>query len=292
MERILVTVLMATLNGEKFLNDQMKSLWEQEGVEVEVYANDDGSIDGTLEILEKWRCLGLVVSISQSKGLGPSKVYAELLKLCDEKSFVAFCDQDDIWSKDRLNIQVRFLTENSPSMSICMREYIDEDNKFLEKSSSSRVVPSFLNATVENVAPGNTILLNNSAVRLLNEFENPNLIHYDSWFYLLVSAYGEVNFIARPLVQYRIHKSNSVGLRKFSIHKVRESVSLYLSQTNQFYSMNTKELSSENQNHLKNIVDFSSSESLLGKIKLLSRTKVIRQSKLDSIIFKLIMLCR
>jgi glycosyltransferase involved in cell wall biosynthesis len=51
------TVLLTTFNGARFLEDQLTSLFGQQGVEVEIKVNDDGSTDGTLEILDKWKAL-------------------------------------------------------------------------------------------------------------------------------------------------------------------------------------------------------------------------------------------
>ena len=46
-----VLVLLSTYNGEKYLNEQLESIFAQKGVEVSVLARDDGSSDSTLTIL-------------------------------------------------------------------------------------------------------------------------------------------------------------------------------------------------------------------------------------------------
>ena len=50
-----VAVFLATYNGEKFLNQQIDSILSQKNVEVDIYCNDDGSSDGTLEIIKSYQ---------------------------------------------------------------------------------------------------------------------------------------------------------------------------------------------------------------------------------------------
>ena len=285
-----VTVLMATLNGEQYLDDQLTSLCEQLGVNVEVYVNDDGSTDKTLEILKRWEKRGLIVSISESKGLGSTKAYFNLLKLCDDKSLVAFCDQDDIWKKDKLISQILEISSDSPCMSTCMREYIDKSGEIIGKSRPLNNSPTFLSASVENIAPGNTVLLNNSAVKMVNSFEYPKAVHYDSWIYLLVSAFGDIRFIPKHLVQYRVHSLNSVGLRKYSINRLTSSVSSYLDQIEYFAANKSIEMAQINERFLEKIVAFRSSNRLMAKLVLLFEIEIKRQSKVDAVIFKFMML--
>ena len=70
-----VTVLLATFNGVKFLDQQLNSLTGQHEVEVEVYANDDGSTDGTVDLLEIWKETGLIKKITRSNQIGSSQAF-------------------------------------------------------------------------------------------------------------------------------------------------------------------------------------------------------------------------
>ena len=110
MEKILV--LMATYNGEKFLQEQLDSLYGQEDVEVDILVRDDGSTDSTQKILEdnsqnhrlKWY---------QGDHKNVQKGFFELMKIGAEKNynFFAFCDQDDVWDKDKLIIALNSIKE-------------------------------------------------------------------------------------------------------------------------------------------------------------------------------------
>jgi glycosyltransferase involved in cell wall biosynthesis len=285
-----VTVLLATFNGARFLEEQLTSLIDQEEVDIEVLVNDDGSTDGTLEILEYWKARGLVASISHSIGLGATKAFLNLLQTCEEKDFVAFCDQDDVWNKDKLITQIHSVRGDMPAMSTGMRMYINEKGEYIGKSKYLKKPPSFENAIFENIAPGNTTLLNNPAIKLVNKVKNPSISHYDAWIYLLLSAFGKVIFIPSYLMKYRIHSNNAVGLRTSSIPRARESLTSFFSQmeffTERYYSL----ISPEQKIHLNKLRFFRKQKNLRNKIRFLSSIDLARQSDLDGVILKLLML--
>jgi glycosyltransferase involved in cell wall biosynthesis len=286
----IVTVLLATFNGVRFLEEQLTSLFGQQGVEIEIMVNDDGSTDGTMEILYKWKAKGFNISISQSRGLGPTRAFLTLLQSCDEKQFVAFCDQDDVWVEDKLTLQLRSLVDPTPMMSTCLRLYIDETGNVIGKSKNLRNPPSFLNSTFENIAPGNTILLNSAAVRMINELRNPPISHYDSWIYLLISAFGKVVFVPSHFVKYRIHSSNSVGLRKKSIKASTGAIKEYLNQQKFLFEKKSEFLSQDKLDHLTSISLFVSEISFRKKLSVFSKIKIGRQSKLDELLVKFVLL--
>ena len=55
-----VCILLSTYNGEKYLEEQLTSLINQEGVDIQILVRDDGSTDKTLHILNKWKKDGLI----------------------------------------------------------------------------------------------------------------------------------------------------------------------------------------------------------------------------------------
>ena len=281
---------MTTFNGVRFLEEQLTSLFGQHGVEIEVMVNDDGSTDGTMEILNNWRANNFNLSISQSRGLGPTRAFLTLLQTCDDKQFVAFCDQDDVWVENKLSVQLSFLDATTPMMSTCLRLYINENGKVIGKSKSLRNSPSFLNSTFENLAPGNTILLNSAAVKVINELQNPPIFHYDSWIYLLISAFGKVFFVPSYLVKYRIHPNNYVGLRKWSIKKSAIAIRDYLNQQRFLFENKSEFLSQDQLEHLTAVSSFVTEKNLRKKLSKFSKVKIGRQSKLDDLLVKFLLL--
>lgn len=290
MNKPSVDVLLATFNGDKYLDEQLESLACQEDVIVKVWVNDDGSTDGTLDILKTWQRKGLIKKISNSQGVGSTAAFLGLLSEHSDSEYVAFCDQDDIWDENKLTSQLNSLVGFTPMMSTCLRLYIDEAGKVIGQSKDLQNPPSFLNSTFENIAPGNTILLNNEAIKVINELQNPPISHYDSWIYLLISAFGKVVFVPSHFVKYRIHSNNSVGLRKNSIKASTGALKNYLDQQKYLVEMKSKFLSPDQLDHLTSISSFVSEVSFRKKLSMLSKIKIGRQSKLDEFLVKFLLL--
>jgi glycosyltransferase involved in cell wall biosynthesis len=285
-----VAVLLATFNGVKFLDQQLNSLTGQHEVQVEVYANDDGSTDGTVDLLENWKEQGLIKIISRSNQIGSSQAFLNLLKLCNEKSFVAFCDQDDVWEARKLITQIKHVTNDKPMAITSKRLYVNDKSHVIGISPNFRLKPCFENALVENIAPGNTILINRKTVELINSFKSPKIFHYDSWIYLLVSAFGDVIHIQEPLTRYRIHPTNAVGLRKINFKRFTASVNNFVNQSMFFHESSLKNLNAQQQNLLDEFVKIRTVKGKFRKTFLICKFPIRRQRRLDQIGFKVILL--
>ena len=285
-----VDILLATFNGEKYLDAQLQSLAQQEDVNVAVWVNDDGSDDTTLKILLNWKSKGLIKGISETQGIGSTHAFLKLLSEHPESQFVAFCDQDDVWDRRKLLQQVGSLSSEIPMLVASQRIYINEDGTIIGKSRKNSKPPTFENAMVENIVPGNTILMNNCAIKLINSFPNPTIKHYDSWIYLLVSAFGKVEFLHQPLVQYRVHANNTVGLRKLAIKRFTESVSTFVDQV---IFLGSKLDSGEHDivvEKSKMFVRARSERNIFRKLEIIQKIGFKRQNYLDQIVFKLLCL--
>jgi glycosyltransferase involved in cell wall biosynthesis len=285
-----VDVLLATFNGEKFLEEQLQSLDQQEDVNVRVWANDDGSDDATLEILLKWQKLGLIIDITKTQRIGSTRAFLKLLSEHSDSEYVAFCDQDDVWDPIKLITQVGKLTSEMPIAVTSRRLYIDSFGSIIGKSRRLRKAPSFENAMVENIAPGNTILMNNRAIKLINKFPNPTIEHYDSWVYLLITAFGKVEFLNQPLIRYRIHENNLVGLRRYLLHRFIASTHSYLKQTKYFNDNAAEDIDRCKRYSLKDMVSIFEKKSKFQKSIQLFNFEVSRQRRLDGFGIKVILM--
>ena len=276
-----VDVLLATFNGERYLEEQLHSLDQQEGVNVRVWANDDGSDDATLTILLKWQKSGLIKDITKTQRIGSTRAFLKLLSEHSDSEYVAFCDQDDVWDPIKLITQVGKLRDETSMFITSQRLHIDATGRIIGKSRRLRKAPSFENALVENIAPGNTLLMNNQAIKLINSFPNPAIAHYDSWIYLLIAAFGKVEFLDLPLVKYRIHGGNLVGLRKFILQRFISSNQNYLNQAKYFSENVGSHLDKYNKTRLEELLSIFRKKSKFHKSLQLLNLKVNRQHKLD-----------
>lgn len=103
-----VLVLMATYNGEKYLEQQLESLFNQKEIDVEVLVRDDGSSDKTKSILDKWQKKAKLKWYT-GEHLNVKYGFYDLMEQASRTShqYFAFCDQDDVWDDDKLYIAVK-----------------------------------------------------------------------------------------------------------------------------------------------------------------------------------------
>jgi glycosyltransferase involved in cell wall biosynthesis len=285
-----ITVLMATYNGVKFIDQQLTSLIAQTGVQIEINVNDDGSTDGTLDRLNYWKQQGFIKNLTYSKNIGATKAFLKLLNESQSQGPIAFCDQDDIWVTNKLICQMNFLENDKPMLVFSKRQYIDSLEKPIGASKNLSFDPSFLNALVENIVPGNSMLLNQKAIELVRSYRDPEIKHYDSWIYLLVSALGECRFIPVELVKYRIHERNSVGLRKKSLKDLISSAKNFGQQASYFRKVVTVKLPRESSVELSRLILIFDNSSSLRKIISVLKLRLRRQRFYDRLGFRMILL--
>jgi glycosyltransferase involved in cell wall biosynthesis len=214
-----VAILMATYNGAAYLEEQLDSLCSQSYPWIDVVVSDDGSGDGTLDILLEWEK-------KWDKGhfvlrRGPGRGFAENFRalIVDpgvEAGYFAFCDQDDVWERQKLEIAVSRLADialGKPALFCSRTLTITEAGEAVGSSPLFAKRPSFENALVQSLAGGNTMVFNRNAQSVLERASRRSgFVSHDWWAYLLVSAAGgEVLYCRRPLVRYRQHGSNQVG---------------------------------------------------------------------------------
>lgn len=211
-------ILLATYNGARWLDAQLHSLAAQDRARIDVTVSDDGSTDGTGALLAEWARRwrkGRFEVVS-----GPGRGFAENFRFLlgrdvGDATYVAFCDQDDLWLPGKLGIAAAALREfgERPALFCSRTELMDESGSMTGHSPAFPRPPGFANALVQSIAGGNTMVLNRAAFRLVSEAAGRAAFVSHDWFcYLMVSgAGGEVVFSHEPLVRYRQHASNLVG---------------------------------------------------------------------------------
>ena len=215
-----VTVLMAVRNGAQTLPAQLDSLAAQSHANWRLIASDDGSTDGSRAILQRFAqgrvTLGQV-AVVEGPGQGFVANFLSLLARPGVSGPVALSDQDDIWFPDKLQralARLATLPAGKPAL-YCSRRvnwWPDQDRRRLSRPFPR--TPSFANALVENIAPGNTIVLNAAALDLARATAKAadGVPFHDWWLYLLVSgAGGVVLHDPVPGLLYRQHARNVLG---------------------------------------------------------------------------------
>jgi rhamnosyltransferase len=111
-----VLVLLATYNGMEHLEGQLKSIFRQKLISVNVIVSDDCSNDFTVEILERFIHDGFPLQVlSKTKKFGsaaPNFFYLAQSSEINGHDFVCFSDQDDIWFDDKIISAIQEINKN------------------------------------------------------------------------------------------------------------------------------------------------------------------------------------
>ncbi|WP_256586242.1 glycosyltransferase family 2 protein [Pseudomonas sp. Irchel s3f10] len=213
-----VAILLCTYQGERYLAEQIDSIISQTYDNWVIYASDDGSQDRTLEILRSFqKKLGTERLFIFS---GPQQGYANnFVSLVKNQNIVAdyyaFCDQDDIWSADKLCVAIQWLKRNTtdiPSLYCGRTALVNESGVKIGHSPLFKYPPSFKNALVQSLAGGNTMVFNHALKKIASVTVNSEIISHDWWFYILATACGgQVFYDFESHVSYRQHSDNVIG---------------------------------------------------------------------------------
>ena len=132
MDRI--DILMATYNGEKYLNEQIDSILNQTYSNFRLLISDDCSKDGTREILKEYEQKDNRIKVFyQEKNLGYVKNFEFLLKQV-ESDIYALSDQDDVWMQDKVEKTYNKLIETNSDLVFTDLEVVNEKLKTIYKS--------------------------------------------------------------------------------------------------------------------------------------------------------------
>lgn len=211
-----VEILMSTYNGEKYIRTQINSILEQDYRDINILIRDDGSTDGTCEILKEYAQMYSNISWYSGKNIGVQKSFFELIQKADlEKDYYAFADQDDKWLPGKISRAVSILerySEEAPVLYCSDKTIVDEELKEL-KVTVSRVMkkPSFGNALVQDMCTGCTAVMNKSLLKIIRYKIPDYVIMHDWWFYLTATCFGQVFYDTESYILYRQHGSNVSG---------------------------------------------------------------------------------
>lgn len=213
-----VAILLSTFNGEEFLSAQLNSFLAQTHERWVLHWRDDGSSDNTLAIMREFtarvgpdRC---VESSSSGPHLGAAASFLVLLRENISAMAVAFADQDDVWLPEKLHCALEMLSSAGETPALyCARQYlVDEALRGAKLSIQHGNAAGFPACLTQNIANGNTLVMNAAAAALVATSREPEGTVHDWWSYIIVSACGgKILFDDRPQVLYRLHKRNLIG---------------------------------------------------------------------------------
>lgn len=264
----IVNILLSTYNGEKFLHEQLESLFAQKDIKPVITVRDDGSDDATIIFLNEYQKNNKLVWYT-GENLGPARSFLDLLQQSEDYPYYAFCDQDDVWDEDKLKIAVDKLVgyTDIPAVYYSTAGKVDEELNPLP--TSTFIQPKNFAGYLVTSGAGCTMVLNHTMAEVLKEYNPSYCCMHDLWVLRLCATLGgKIVYDTESHIKYRQHSSNVYGGQKSILTKIK-------------YQIHNKACSSSNtaQELLKGYSDGISKEKLyylemLANYKKSFRTKM------------------
>lgn len=227
-----MSVALATYNGEQFLLEQLESIAQQTLLPWELVVSDDGSTDSTVAIVREFAGRApFPVKLLEGEGrLNYRLNFRRAAEHCSG-DVIAFCDQDDVWVVDKLEKMARVLSD--PTVQLVYHNALvsgPEGKRMLhwaeEEEAALRERPM-----APFKSPNGMLMLFRANLRRFDDLwdktidqnEGDAVLAHDQWYFFLARALGEVRFIDEPLVLYRQHAGNTLGV--FTKASFRERLS-------------------------------------------------------------------
>ena len=136
----LISIITPTYNSEKFIKETLNLIISQTYQNWELLITDDCSTDNTYKILQEYAKLDTRIKVFKlPKNSGAGVARNNSIKYAKGR-FIAFCDSDDLWKKDKLEKQINSMLENDIAISYTDYETISEEGKFIKKIICPKLV--------------------------------------------------------------------------------------------------------------------------------------------------------
>jgi glycosyltransferase involved in cell wall biosynthesis len=223
-----VSIALCTYNGARFIGEQLDSIAAQSRPPDELVVCDDRSDDDTVERVRKWAenaAFPVRIEVNEER-LGSTRNFAKAIGLCSG-DLIALCDQDDVWLPRKLELSARaFEDEAEVGAVFSDAELVDEDLRPLGRrlwetvNFDSRHQQLLMRGGIEesmllnSFVTGATLTFRSELRGLVLPFPDdlPTFIH-DRWIALCVLAVSQLRFVAEPLMLYRQHHSQQLGVK-------------------------------------------------------------------------------
>lgn len=223
-----VAILLATYNGEQYLQEQLESVLKSSYKNFKIFIRDDGSKDKTCEIIKEYSetypdQFYWVKDRHQIKSAqGNFMQLFRFAKDLKEFSYFMCMDQDDVWHKNKIEITLCTLKKveneygkDKPVLVHTDLNVIDQKGEliaqsFIKYSMISPRVTKFSRMLAYNNVTGCTMMMNRSLLEMCI-CDSKDIFMHDWWCALIASAFGKIVFVNQQTIDYRQHLNNTVG---------------------------------------------------------------------------------
>lgn len=208
----MITVCIATYNGERYIGEQLKSILCQLSENDEVIVSDDNSTDLTLSIIEGFNDSRIkILHHDQPKNVKNSFFYTSLnfenALINASGDYIFLSDQDDVWKPNKVKSCLSVLQDYD---LILHDSAIVDENLSLVENSYFKIINSkkgIIKNLIKNSYLGCCMAFKKDILKKALPFPNAEIPH-DIWLGLIAEYYFKVYFCKENLISYRRHGAN------------------------------------------------------------------------------------
>lgn len=219
MENKRVSIVMCTYNGAKYVAGQLESVLNQTYSPCEVIVQDDGSTDGTVEILRQYAARYPVVRIYQNaRPMGVNgNFYSAMRRAAGD--YIALSDQDDLWEPDKIAVQMAAIGDKM----MCTGRSVPFSEDGTPVNYDKRRPNCNLIRLLYSSIPGHTLLFRRDMLEKLPA-DSPvyTASYYDVALALLAASYDSLVYVEHKLVNQRRY-SSAVSMETADRHRQRSA---------------------------------------------------------------------
>ena len=298
-----IAVLLSAYNGERYIEKQIESILNQREIELlTIIVRNDGSQDGTIEVLRRLRTENSNIVVLDEANIGLVESFFKLLQYAYEQEYdyYSFSDQDDYWMPEKLSVAIKALEGcKGPGMYASCSTIVDDNLKPTGGKTQTQIRDiTFYNSAIQNFCPGHNQVLNHEMAKVVLDRTSysPLIYSQDMWITQVASVTGTIIFDNMPHTLYRQHANNQLSFGKSKIEWVKDHIKRLHNnegkkiavQLKYFGDCYDEYLTQEQKRELENF--FNSQGSFVKRAGYILRTKLYRQRRYETPMFKFIYL--
>lgn len=216
-------------NAEKTIKKTIKSVLKQTFTNFQLSIINDGSTDSTLDIINSFSDKRIQVFSFSNAGANVSRNRG-IAKAQGE--YISFLDADDLWTPDKLELQLKALQENPQAkVAYSWTNWIDGDDNVYRRgsyiSATGNVFKQLL--LVDFIENGSNPLIVTSAIKKVGNFDESLILFQDWEMWLRLAFYYNFTVVPKPQILYRsdpksFSKSMKVEQRELAFQKVKDKM--------------------------------------------------------------------
>ena len=208
----MISVCMATYNGEKYIKEQLSSILSQLSEKDEIIVSDDSSTDKTVEIIESFQDKRIKI-LKNNKFRQPNLNFENALKY-SKGDIIFLSDQDDVWVKNKVEIILNQLKKYDLIVSDAFitneKLNITNESLFSEVNSNRGILKNI----IKNTYYGCCMAFNRKVLKKALPFPKTREIGHDLWLGIIADKYFKVKFLKEKLIYFRRHENTLTTIKK------------------------------------------------------------------------------